>query len=113
MKNVALAYRILAWVVGINLILVMIGFVGQKTTDELSWFNRNDGLVTAIDVAHGWMFMVLLVLIVVLARNHRWTPAFTLTTMILATIPVVSFWAERRASHAIETSEADPAARRG
>jgi len=100
-KNLATAYRILAWVVGINLILVMIGFVGQQTTDELSWFNRNDGLISAIDIAHGWMFMALVVMIVVLARRHRWEPWFTITTALFATIPVFSFWAERRASRAL------------
>ncbi len=101
MKNVAVAYRILAWIVGVNLILVMVGFIGQITTDEVSWFNRHDGLISAVDVAHGWMFMALLVLIAVLARHHRWSPSFTITTALLATIPFVSFWAERRASHAI------------
>jgi len=105
-KNVALAYRILAWIVGVNLILVMTGFIGQRTTDDLSWWNRHDGLISGIDVAHGWMFMVLLVLIVVLARKHRWEPWFTITTALLATIPFVSFWAERRASHAIAASPA-------
>lgn len=105
MKNVALIYRVLAWVVGINLILVVTGFVGQKTTEPDSWFNRNDGLITAVDLAHGWMFMVLVVLIVVLARHHRWEPWFLISTALLATIPIVSFWAERRASHAIERAE--------
>ena len=105
MKNVALAYRILAWIVGINLILVMIGFIGQKSTDEFSWFNRHDGLISAIDIAHGWMFMVLVILIVILARGHRWTPWFTISTMLFATIPFVSFWAERRASHAIAAAD--------
>ena len=112
MKNVALAYRIVAWVVGINLILVVIGFVGQKTTDELSWFNRNDGLISAIDIAHGYLFMVLIVLVAVLTRRYRWTPTFAITTIVLATIPLVSFWAERRASHAIDASEAAPGASR-
>lgn len=102
MNKLAVAYRVLAWVVGINLILVMTGFIGQISTDDLSWFNRNDGLISAIDVAHGWLFMVLIVLIVALARRHRWTPFFTITTVVLATIPLVSFWAEHRATAAIK-----------
>lgn len=104
MSRTATAYRIVAWVVGINLILVMIGFIGQLSTDSLSWFNRNDGLISFIDVAHGYLFMVLLVLIAVLARRHRWKPAFVATTALLATIPLVSFWAERRASRALRAA---------
>lgn len=105
MSRTATAYRVVAWVVGINLILVMVGFVGQLSTDDSSWFNRNDGLISAIDIAHGWMFMLLIVLIVVLGRRHRWTTPFMATTALLATIPLVSFWAERRASRALHTAD--------
>ena len=106
--NIATGYRILAWVVGVNLIAVMAGFIGQRTTDELSWWNRNDSLISAIDIAHGWMFMVLLVLIAILARRHRWAPGFTITTALFATVPFVSFWAERRASRAISDPRTSP-----
>jgi integral membrane protein len=108
-SRTATAYRVVAWVVGVNLILVMIGFIGQLSTDDLSWFNRNDGLISAIDVAHGWMFMVLIVLIVVLGRRHRWTTPFLVTTALFATIPFVSFWAERRASRALRAEDGLPA----
>lgn len=106
MSPIATAYRVIAWIVGINLILVMVGFIGQLSTDDLSWFNRNDGLISAIDVAHGWMFMVLIVLIVVLGRRHRWSTWFLATTALFATIPFVSFWAEHRASAALRDAPA-------
>ena len=99
-----MAYRVLAWVVGINLILVMTGFIGQLSTDDTSWFNTHDGLISAIDVAHGWLFMVLIVLVVALGRKYRWTIPFTATTAILATIPFVSFWAEHRATKAVRAA---------
>lgn len=110
MSGVATAYRVVAWVVGVNLILVVLGFVGQISTDDSSWFNRHDGLITAVDMIHGYLFMLLIVLVALLARRHRWTPGFTISTMLLATVPVVSFWAERRASGALRREARSAAA---
>ncbi len=104
-SKVATAYRILAWVVGINLIFVVGAWIGQLSTDDGSWFNQNSGTIGIIDMIHGYLFMGLLVLIAVLARRHRWAPSFTITTMLFATIPFVSFWAERRATHELRAAE--------
>ena len=52
-------------------------------------------------MVHGYLFMGLLVLIAMLARPHRWSPSFTITQQLFATVPLVSFWAERRATHAV------------
>lgn len=97
------AYQVLATVVGVNLIFVVTAAVAQRVTDPVSWWNRNQQLILVVDQVHGFLFMVLLVLIAVLARRHRWQPGFVIATMLLATIPFVSFWAERRASRAALT----------
>jgi hypothetical protein len=52
----------------------------------------------------------LLVLIAVLARRHRWQPWFVISTALFATIPLVSFWAERRATGAVRASDLAPPA---
>ncbi len=101
MSRTATAYRVLAWIVGLNLIFVITAWIGQLSTDDGSWWNRNDGLISIVDMVHGYLFMGLLVLIAVLARRHRWQPWFVITTALFATIPFVSFWAERRASRAL------------
>ena len=100
-----MAYRVVARVVGINLIVVVGAWIAQLSTDDGSWWNRNDATIVAIDMMHGYRFMVLLVLIAVIARRHRWTPSFVIITMVLATVPFVSFWAERRASAAIRDAD--------
>lgn len=106
MSRLAVAYRVLAWVVGLNLLVVFAGFFGKILTDEGSWWNRNQDTFLVIDQVHGFLFMVLLVIIAVLASRHRWTPAFTITTMLLATVPFVSFWAERRATRVLRAEHA-------
>ncbi len=100
------AYQVLATVVGVNLLVVFAGFFGKILTDPVSWWNRHQDVFLVIDQVHGFLFMVLLVIIAVLSRRLRWTPTFTVTTMLLATIPFVSFWAERRATRAAHAQRA-------
>jgi integral membrane protein len=95
------AYQVVATLVGLNLIFVITAAVAQRTTDEFSWWNRNESLIFTIDQVHGLLFMVLLVLIAMLHTKHHWKPSFTVSTMLLATIPLVTFWAERRTTHRV------------
>lgn len=106
MSKLANAYRFLAIVLGLNLLFVIGAFIGQRATDETSWWNQNADLITVIDMVHGYLFMLLLVLIAVLSRRHKWTPGFTIATMLLATVPFVSFWAERRTTAVLKRDEA-------
>ena len=101
MSRTLRAYQVVATLVGLNLIFVITAAVAQRTTDEFSWWNRNESLIFTIDQVHGLLFMGLLVLIAMLHTKHHWTPAFTISTMLLATIPLVTFWAERRTTHAV------------
>ena len=105
MTGLLRTYQVLATVVGFNLIVVFAGFFGKIFTDPTSWWNRNQDIFLVIDQVHGFMFMVLLVIIAVLSRRLRWKPAMTVTTMLLATIPLVSFWAERRASRSAAAAD--------
>ncbi len=103
-------YTVLAWIVGCTTFFVVLAFVFQLSTDPTSWWNVNDDVVKLVDMVHGWLFMVVLVLLAVLSRRYGWTVGFTLTTMVLATLPVVSFWAERRATHSMQRARAASAA---
>ena len=94
-------YQVLATVVGINLIFVFAAAFAQRMTDDTSWWNRNETTIFTIDQIHGLLFMALLVLIALLATRNKWKPAFTITTMLLATVPFVSFYAERRTTRKV------------
>lgn len=102
MSRTLRAYQVVATIVGLNLLFVITAAVAQRVTDVLSWWNRNEDLIFTIDQVHGLLFMVLLVLIAALHSQQRWKPTFTISTMLLATIPFVSFWAERRTTHAVQ-----------
>ncbi|EFQ84586.1 membrane protein [Aeromicrobium marinum DSM 15272] len=99
------SYQVLATVLGFNLIFVIYAAVAQRATDPTSWWNRNEDLIFTIDQVHGLLFMALLVIIAVLASRYHWRPSMTISTMLLATVPVLSFWGERRASRRLTSGE--------
>ena len=101
MSRTLRAYQVVATIVGLNLLFVVTAAVAQRVTDDFSWWNRNEDLIFTIDQVHGLLFMVLLVLIAMLHSRERWNAAFTISTMLLATIPFVTFWAERRTTHRV------------
>jgi integral membrane protein len=56
-------------------------------------------LITSyLGVAHGWLYMIFLLTAFQLSRRAGWDLPFTIVTLICGTIPVVSFWAEHRAT---------------
>ena len=91
-KTALLLYRIIAWVVGILLaVLVLVGM-------PLKYFGGNDAVMVATGVPHGWLYMVLLITAYDLGRRVRW-PWLRLGLIALAgTIPFLSFVAEHYAT---------------
>ena len=45
--------------------------------------------------------MIFLVMAALLARRARWSIGFTITTLLLGTVPVASFYGERRATASV------------
>ncbi|MCY7395733.1 MAG: DUF3817 domain-containing protein [Nocardioides sp.] len=110
-------YRVMATIVGLLLVvLVLVGLplhygylvsgadflaepaiAGDASTAGAGWRAGAD-ISQYLGVAHGWLYMIFLFMGLLLARRERWTPAFTVVTLVCGTIPLLSFWAERRAT---------------
>ncbi len=102
-------YRIMATVVGVLLIvLVLVGLplhYGYLVHDE-GWLAKDTGdgytigsdISAYLGVAHGWLYMIFLATAFWLSRKAKWEVGFTVVTLLCGTIPVLSFWAERRAT---------------
>jgi len=98
-----LFYRILAYVVGVGLIvLVLIGV-------PLKYLADSPGVVAVVGPLHGFLYMVYLVATVNLAFRARWSPVKTVLVMLAGTIPFVSFVAERKVTADENAREARPA----
>ena len=100
MSAALLRYRVMAYVVGTLLIvLVCIGVPLKYLADHGSDAHRTgEWITTYLGVTHGWLYMVFLVAAALLARRASWPLGFTVVTLLLGTVPVLSFYAERRAT---------------
>jgi len=125
-KSALTRYQVMATVVGVLLVvLCLVGvplahFDGTgmwgvfPSTPDLfpvgSTAHRvGETITTYLGVAHGWLYMVFLVTAFVLSRRARWDLAFTAVTLVCGTVPVLSFWAERRATARVRAELGDPA----
>ena len=81
-------YRIVAWIVGVLLIVLTVGTV-------LKYAAGNETIVALVGPAHGFLYMVYLVLAADLARRARWKLGFTILVLLAGTVPLLSFVAER------------------
>ena len=100
-------YQVMAWIVGsLLIVLVLVGVPLKYLTAHGSHPQHVGELITTyLGVAHGWLYMVFLVTAALLARSQRWSPAFTIATLVAGTVPIVSFWAERRATAAVRAAD--------
>jgi integral membrane protein len=122
-KSALTRYRFMATVVGVLLVvLILIGvplanFDGSSmwgvfpSTPELVAVGSTaqevgEAITTYLGVAHGWLYMIFLLTAFVLARKARWDLPFTFVTLVCGTIPVVSFWAEHRATARVRAEHA-------
>ena len=103
-------YRALANVVGVLLIvLCLVGLpLNEAHLVDPAWFplgsdaqQVGDAISKYLGVAHGWLYMLFLLLAFVLSRRARWEPGFTLVTLVCGTVPILSFWAEHRATRRV------------
>jgi integral membrane protein len=83
-------FRVMAWVVGV-LLLVLV-FVAMP----LKYFADQPSLVAIVGPMHGFLYMVYLVTAFDLAVRARWPFVRTLLVLLAGTIPAMSFVAERK-----------------
>jgi integral membrane protein len=92
MRNAWIRYRIMAYVVGCLLVvLVCVGL-------PLKYLGGNDTVVLYTAVPHGYLYMLLLITAVDLGRRARWSWKRLLLIALAGTVPFLSFVAERSAT---------------
>jgi integral membrane protein len=114
-KSLLTPYRVMANIVGVLLIvLILVGVPLANFDGSSMWgvFPATPELVTpgsdvnevgewithTLGVAHGWLYMIFLFFAFLLSRRAEWSPGFTLLTLVAGTVPILSFWAEHRAT---------------
>lgn len=91
-RSALLRYRVMAWVVGIMLvILICVGL-------PLKYIWGTDKVVVWTGIPHGWLYMVLLITAYDLGRRVHWSIKWFIMIMLAGTIPFLSFVAEHFAT---------------
>jgi len=104
--GVVLRYRVMAYIVGTLLIILVLVGVPLKylCADGSTAQEWGEHITTYLGIAHGWLYMIFLVTAAMLARAARFTLGFTVVVLVLGTVPVLSFYAEHKARlRALET----------
>ncbi len=112
------AYRVMATIVGVLLVVLILVGVPLANFDGSSMWgifdstpawvsagsdvnNLGEAITTYLGVAHGWLYMIFLLSAFLLSRRAGWDLPFTLVTLVCGTIPLLSFWAEHRATRRV------------
>jgi integral membrane protein len=89
MTAALLRYRVIAWVVGVGLIiLVLVGV-------PLKYAAGQDAVVAVVGPIHGFLYIGYLLASLDLAVRGRWPLRRTVLVMLAGTVPFLSFVAER------------------
>lgn len=109
MKKTLTAYKIIATIVGVLLIvLVVIGLPMDLLGSDGSTVKDIGAFITQdVGIAHGYLYMVYLVTTFLLARQAKWDMPFSIVTLLCGTIPFASFWAEIRAIRKVQAEHAE------
>jgi integral membrane protein len=105
MRSALLRYRVIAWVVGV--LLVVLTLVGMP----LKYGKDDETVVAVVGPVHGFAYMVYLVFAADLARRARWPLGRTILLLLAGTVPFVSFVAERVVTRAVRSGTVEEPAR--
>jgi len=102
----------MAYVVGVLLIVLICIGVPLKylTTEGTDPQHVGEWITSYLGVAHGWLYMIFLVMAALLARRARFSLGFTVLVLVLGTVPFLSFYGERRATARARAAPAEPSA---
>ena len=88
-------YRVIAYIVGVMLLLLL--FVAMP----MKYLADNPSAMNVIGPMHGFLYVVYLLATFELARRVNWGLGRMVLVALAGTIPFLSFYAERKATHEI------------
>lgn len=101
-------YRVLAIVVGVLLAFcALVSLPLKYLATEGSDLQRFGAATDVMWVAHGWVFMVYVVVTFLLARKAGWSIPFTVLALAAGLIPLVIFWVEHTVTRRMREERAD------
>lgn len=108
MKGLFVTYRVLAFVVGIllafcSLVALPLKYLAAEGSD-LQEFGE---AASVMWLAHGWIFMVYVVVAFLLSRRAGWSLGFLALMLIAGLVPLLIFWVEHVVVQKVRAENAD------
>ena len=101
--NAALTrYRVMAYVTGVLLLVLVL------VAMPLKYIWHQETAVAIVGPAHGFLYMVYLVTAFDLAVRAKWRFVRTVLVLLAGTVPVMSFYAERKVTGWVRGSDRAP-----
>jgi integral membrane protein len=104
-KSVLTRYRVMAYVTGVLLVLLTLGVIAKYLLE----MDGADGFTRVVGIAHGWLYVVYLVVAFDLGSKAKWPVKKQLWVLLAGTIPTAAFFVERRISRELEATTAEGA----
>lgn len=93
-------YRVMAWIVGVMLLLLVAGMVLRYGLGVIE-------TTAPIAIAHGWLYMIYVILALDLCIRMRWNLLRMAFVVLAGTIPFISFVAEHKVTRWVHGEIAD------
>ncbi len=102
-RGALLRYRVMAFIVGVTLLLFCLALVLKYVTKSI----ESDAVVA---IAHGWLFMVYVLLGLDLGFRMRWSLGRLALMTLSGMVPFLSFYAEHKVTGWVRAELGSPAA---
>jgi integral membrane protein len=104
-RGALLRYRVMANVIGVFLIvLICIGVpLKHLLTEGSTWQTIGADITEVVGIMHGFLYMIFLVVAADLSRRARFPLWFAVVTLVLGTIPFLSFLGEHNATKRVRS----------
>lgn len=96
MTKLFTAYRVLALVVGVLLVVGTLGSLCKYLLTDGSALQQLGDDLTPIWLVHGWIYMVYVVVAFLLSQKLRWSIPQLGLVLVAGLIPGLIFWVEHR-----------------
>ena len=91
-RSVLTRYRVMAYVTGVLLVLLTLGVIAKY----LLHIAGASSFVEAVGIAHGWLYIVYLIVAFELGAKAKWPVARQIWVLLAGTVPTAAFFVERR-----------------
>ncbi|MER5992705.1 MULTISPECIES: DUF3817 domain-containing protein [Streptomyces] len=101
-KSVLTRYRVMAYVTGVLLVLLVFGMIGKY----ILGVDGADDFTQVVSIAHGWLYVVYLIFAFDLGSKAKWPVKKQIWVLLAGTVPTAAFFVERGISRELEAKVA-------